>query len=239
MLSLPVPVLQTVVALTLAHVIADFLLQTNWMIRNKRHVGVLSLHVGIVFVLSLGALGGGLLLAGLVALSHFAIDAVKVWVLPEGYREKAPAFFGDQIAHIVAIIVLSVFLDHDLSGGLWGPFVDQLILPATYLTGFLITVIAGGYAVGVVTAPYSTRFANRGLRNAGRMIGQLERVMIFLLVVIGQPAGIGFLIAAKSFLRFESAKKQAAAEYVIIGTLSSFGWALGFATLTVKLADLF
>ena len=68
------------------------------------------------------------------------------------------------------------------------------------------------------------------------MIGLLERALIFLMVLAGQPAGIGFLIAAKSVLRFDTASKdQRASEYVIIGTLASFGWALlvSFATLSL------
>ena len=54
-----------------------------------------------------------------------------------------------------------------------------------------------------------------------------ERGLIFLLLMVGQPTGVGFLIAAKSVLRFDTtAKDQSAGEYVIIGTLASFGWAL-------------
>jgi len=53
--------------------------------------------------------------------------------------------------------------------------------------------------------------------------------------VIGQPTGIGFLIAAKSLLRFEATKEQKASEYVIIGTLTSFGWALAVSSATMAL----
>ena len=49
---------------------------------------------------------------------------------------------------------------------------------------------------------------------------------------------MGFLIAAKSVLRFDASKrKQKAAEYVIIGTLASFGWALICAYATLALLD--
>ena len=40
------------------------------------------------------------------------------------------------------------------------------------------------------------------LPKGGRLIGRLERAMILMLVIAGQPDGIGFLIAAKSMLRF-------------------------------------
>ena len=57
------------------------------------------------------------------------------------------------------------------------------------------------------------------------MIGQLERALILLFVLVGEPAAIGFLIAAKSVLRFGEVKEprnRMEAEYIIIGTLASF-----------------
>ena len=47
---------------------------------------------------------------------------------------------------------------------------------------------------------------------------------------------IGFLIAAKSVLRFGAVREEARlSEYVIIGTLASFGWAILMAIGTVML----
>ena len=43
---------------------------------------------------------------------------------------------------------------------------------------------------------------------------------------------IGFLVAAKSILRFEEAKKQKLAEYILIGTLLSFSLAIALASAT-------
>lgn len=73
------------------------------------------------------------------------------------------------------------------------------------------------------------------LPRGGRLIGRLERAMIMMLVVAGQPDGIGFLIAAKSLLRFGDLaqdKDRRISEYVIIGTLASFaqGFVAAFAT---------
>jgi hypothetical protein len=65
------------------------------------------------------------------------------------------------------------------------------------------------------------------LPGAGRIIGLLERGLIFALILLGQPAGVGLLIAAKSILRFGAVKDdRALSEYVIIGTLASFSWAI-------------
>jgi hypothetical protein len=75
------------------------------------------------------------------------------------------------------------------------------------------------------------------LPQGGRLIGKLERLMIFMLVLSGEIVGIGLLIAAKSILRFgeiQSSESRQIAEYVIIGTLASFAWALGVAHLGAR-----
>ena len=77
--------------------------------------------------------------------------------------------------------------------------------------------------------------SGNGLRGGGAQIGRLERALIFLFLLMGQPNGIGFLIAAKSILRFEEAKKQHLAEYILIGTLWSFGLAIGLGWVTRSL----
>jgi hypothetical protein len=80
------------------------------------------------------------------------------------------------------------------------------------------------FAAGLIFATQAGSFA----------IGLLERALIFLFVLTGQTAAIGFLIAAKSILRFgEVQDDRRAAEYVIIGTLASFAWALAAAQATL------
>jgi len=64
-----------------------------------------------------------------------------------------------------------------------------------------------------------------GLKKAGAYIGVLERLFIFLFVVLGQWSGIGFLITAKSVFRFgdlSRAKDRKLTEYILIGSLLSF-----------------
>jgi len=68
------------------------------------------------------------------------------------------------------------------------------------------------------------------------VIGQWERALIFLFVLVGQLGGIGFLIAAKSIFRFGELKdptNRREAEYITIGTLMSFGTAMAIAYATI------
>ena len=57
--------------------------------------------------------------------------------------------------------------------------------------------------------------------NAGRVIGILERVLIYYFVLNAQFTAIGIILAAKSFTRFKELENREFAEYVLIGTLLS------------------
>ncbi|NGP76179.1 hypothetical protein G3570_06020 [Balneolaceae bacterium YR4-1] len=57
--------------------------------------------------------------------------------------------------------------------------------------------------------------------NTGRLIGILERIFVFIFVLLGQYAAIGFILAAKGVARFQDFKSRTFAEYVLIGTLLS------------------
>lgn len=72
--------------------------------------------------------------------------------------------------------------------------------------------------------------------NRGRVIGLLERALIYAFVLSGQYGAIGFTLAAKGFTRFKELENRAFAEYVLIGTLLSSSLALA-AGWWVKLAN--
>jgi hypothetical protein len=61
---------------------------------------------------------------------------------------------------------------------------------------------------------------------AGEIIGVLERLLIYLLIVGGGGlTTVGFVVAAKSAARFPQFKDPAFAEYFLIGSLTSMGMA--------------
>ena len=67
------------------------------------------------------------------------------------------------------------------------------------------------------------------LENAGAYIGILERLFVFMFIITNHWEGVGFLIAAKSVFRFgdlSKAKDRKLTEYILIGTLLSFGLAI-------------
>lgn len=227
--------IETFTALLFAHVLADFVFQTGWIAANKRRFPVLLLHGAVVLVATAAAAGrvDAPELAALAA-AHMVIDWIKGRVTVPGLA----AFLADQGAHVATLVALAVIRPDLWSGGAWAGLGWLPALMAAF-AGLMLTTRAGGFAVGLLMRPWADVELPTGLTNGGKLIGLLERGLIFLLVMVGQPAGIGFLIAAKSVLRFETTSKdQRAGEYVIIGTLASFGWALAFAYATARLVGL-
>jgi Protein of unknown function (DUF3307) len=254
---------ETFIALLFAHTLADFLFQTNWMVENKRSPLVLGLHTLIVYLTAVAATGSVHPLLVALALIHIGIDVGKlilsaIWKASKGF---AP-FMIDQGLHVLSLVTLTLWLPDLWAQGLWAPgaivtgedggilgtglWSEETPLPVSHLpalmvllTGLLLSTRAGGFAVGLLMEPFAPHLgrgdAGKSLPGAGRVIGHLERGLIFALVLFGQAQGVGLLIAAKSILRFGAVKDdRRLSEYVIIGTLASFGWALivAFATLS-------
>lgn len=215
--------IQTLTALICAHILADFLFQTSWMAQNKSRALPLLAHIGTVLALGFIALGGALQVAAFVALLHLIIDYTKARI----GRDDIAAFLTDQSAHIASIGLAVWLWPQAFAGGIW---VETPLAPEvmTLIGGFILTTRAGQFLVGRLMAPHAAEIHEEdGLENGGAVIGLLERGLTFLLVWAGQPAGVGLLMAAKSFLRVGSANEsRKMAEYVIIGTLASIAWAL-------------
>lgn len=69
----------------------------------------------------------------------------------------------------------------------------------------------------------------------GRVIGFLERIFVFLFILLNQYTAIGFIIAAKGIVRYPDFGKKSFNEYILIGTLLSVLFAMLFAYVTKTL----
>lgn len=72
---------------------------------------------------------------------------------------------------------------------------------------------------------------NRQFRT-GRVIGFLERIFVFLFILLNQYTAIGFIIAAKGVVRYPDFGKKSFNEYILIGTFLSVLFAMVFAYMT-------
>ena len=159
-------------------------------------------------------------------MAHGIID----WIKPR-LPDSAKWFTIDQAVHAIVLLVIAWWL---VQSGILPRFDGIAYKPIVFIGGLIFTVLGAGFLVG--------KFARRlieenqlqldGLDNGGKWIGRFERALIFVFIFIDQPTGIGFLVAAKSILRFEEARQQKLAEYVLIGTLLSFSLAIALSSLT-------
>ena len=69
--------------------------------------------------------------------------------------------------------------------------------------------------------------------NRGRVIGTLERIAVYVLVLQGQYDALGLVLAAKGLARFQNLDDREFAEYFLIGTFLSVVLA-GAVALAVK-----
>jgi hypothetical protein len=238
MVELNLPVF---VALLTGHLVGDFLLQSRTMAHHKRHLPTLLQHVSIVTGISW--LWTGLWWAWWLPLglwgAHLLLDQVKV-VLGD---QRLGWFLVDQVGHLLSLVLLSLLLAPSLRLP-WQALFPGFLPASILLAGAILAVRFGGFLVGKTVQPLLAELHADGgprvpgLAGADRWIGMLERGLIFLLVVAGEPGGVGWLLATKGLLRFGEIREpgqRKEAEYILIGTLLSFGWALVVAFATLRL----
>lgn len=227
--------------LILAHLLGDFLLQPKSWVEEKEKRKVnslwLYLHLAIHAVVSLIILGNPAYwpLVLLVVISHLIIDIVKLSWQTE--KTKVIWFIIDQLLHLLAIT--SIYFLY------MNPSIDltKLLLPQSwiYATALLLLTSVSGITIQNLLANWSKKLDdgnNTSLKNAGKYIGILERLFVFLFVVTSNWEPIGYLLAAKSIFRFGDLKKskdRKLTEYILIGTLLSFAIAMGIGLVVVSL----
>jgi hypothetical protein len=231
------------IKLVLAHLIGDFILQPASWVKTKEERKLkawqLYAHVVIHAVLIILVVWDvyfwpwALLLAG----THLIIDALKISLQRE--KTKRVLFFIDQALHLIILYVVAcLYLDYAPDFDLLS---DQNVLLFVTCLAFLTTPTSVVIKFFIARwTPHMTDGEDESLQSAGMYIGILERLFVFAFFASGHPEGVGFLIAAKSVFRFgdlKEAKSRKLTEYVLIGTLVSFGIAMItgiiFATLMV------
>lgn len=222
------------IPLILAHLLGDFILQPNsWVADKENKKGgsiYLYIHVFLHTILAFIFLWDRNLwwIALIIGITHFLIDWAKLQF--QNPKTKRNWFFIDQIAHILVIGVLSIIYFPFFR---WEDFFNlrnlELITAFVFLTvpsSILIKTIISIWTP--VTVEHS-KIQTESLVNAGKYIGILERLLVFVFILVNHWEGVGFMIAAKSVFRFSDlaeAKQRKLTEYVLIGTLLSFGIAV-------------
>lgn len=218
------------IKLLLAHILGDFFLQPDkWVVEKERiklksnklylHVAI---HAALLFVVffSLDVWQQALI----IGVTHYVIDAAKL--LFQKANTKRIWFFTDQALHIAVIIAC------------WLSFNDGAKIDISfaqnpnvwlYVFGGLLLTSPTAIIIKVVINRFIPNRGSLSLQNAGKFIGILERLLIYVFILTNHFEAVGFLLAAKSIFRFGDLKEGSdlkLTEYVLIGTLLSFGIAV-------------
>jgi len=218
--------------LLIAHVIGDFVFQPDKWVEDKKQKKqrsqYLYLHLGVHALALMTLLKFELdywpvLLT--IVISHFIIDLLKLNL--EGKMNDKLLFGLDQIAHLVVIgILVNIYepyqIDIESLYTLESLIRILALLTVTYVSAIIMKLIMSKWRL-IEDEPKDS------LKDAGKYIGILERLFVFAFIAFGQWQAVGLLIAAKSVFRFgdlSRAKDRKLTEYILIGTLLSFGLAI-------------
>lgn len=236
---------QYLILLFLAHIIADFYMQTEKISEKKdQSIKWVLIHcayyLGIMLLLILPVISDVLIIgASLGALFHLMIDLAKflyIWILKQKGKVSQGIdrniFFADQALHFLSLIGIAY----------WQTRNNLQIIELKFLADFFNVVGLSGFTLASWTfallfihkpaniaiqkllsiyKPLSTRNDKEELK-AGRLIGTVERIIMLILLSIGQFSAIGLVLTAKSIARYDKiSKEKDFAEYYLLGTLIS------------------
>ncbi len=221
------------IKLILAHLLGDFILQPNSWVADKENYKLKSkflyFHVLIHTILSFIFLWDLQLwwVAVLVGITHFIIDAAKLSF--QTIKTKKRWFFIDQLLHVLVIAGASFYFGEFNFSFLQDQEFLKILMAALFLTtpaSVFIKILLSSWT----PAPDGPNtIQTESLTSAGKYIGILERLLVFTFIMVNHWEGVGFMVAAKSVFRFSDlaqAKQRKLTEYVLIGTLLSFGLAV-------------
>jgi hypothetical protein len=221
------------IRLFLAHIVSDFLLQSNKMVDSKKWFApYMILHIVIVFLATI-ILSGLWKISIVIAVTHWLVDSLKMEIQSQKKIKPNKLFVVDQLFHFLIIAILWFW-----HFNLFDKIFETISLP---FVNYKFSLILLAYAWVYFPVGYLIKFATQGIthtnpsqstntqpevEHGGKLIGQFERIIILTLVLLNQYEAIGFLITGKSIIRFADHNSNLRSEYVLVGTMISYALAI-------------
>src|SRR5258708_28990349 len=230
-------------ALYLAHLLTDFVLQPEQMVtRKKRGVALAYAEQGAICWVG-GGLFRGFGIPGLavkigfcgcllvLSIVHLVIDWLKLRLVSSSTLEDGAAtFLGDQAIHALTVFLTAWLIARPpfltlLAKIHWAQSAIEKPLFVTVV--YIAVMFGGGYIVRSLVKPLTKQDmsvlgeTSNEMQNAGMYIGWLERFVVLTALVLQSPATVGLILTAKSIARYPEMKSVRFAEYFLIGTLLS------------------
>jgi len=224
--------LQLLLLQFIAHLLTDYTFQNDAKAKEKNELGFkskfLKWHILVAFLTSfvlsfqLEFLPYAIAIAG----SHWIIDGFK----PAMSKNKVFAkygFFIDQLLHLLMIVIVCSFYVYRNETMTNNFGIECKTNYLAIILAYMICVKPTNIIIKEVFHVFGVTFKQNGeeLVNAGKLIGLIERWLVLTFVLVNHLDAVGFLLAAKSILRYKD-DNTLKTEYVLIGTMLSFGIAL-------------
>lgn len=222
-----------------AYLICEIIAQgtKRWKWKRGLLIAVFSYLLLGIFALWPIPIIAGIFVLGLI------LDTCEEMIIKKSWMEPWSWLIFRFIYLIGLVLMTGIFVNSEnLNSSIWVSFLGEGYYQGVIvLTGAYSTIWLGARFMSRSIQPFirlSTEVDaadpdGAGVPGGGKVIGQFERLLIFVAVLTNAASAVGFLIAAKSILRFgESSKDRKNAEYIIIGTLMSFSYAILFSLLT-------
>jgi len=224
--------LELFLKLFLAHIVGDFVFQPNKWVKSKEdkkykspylywHILIHTIALLIVLQFNFNYWLGILI----IVCSHYLIDLSKLYLIKK--INVRWLFLWDQLAHLVVIFgVVRIYEIYEVDVSIF--YKPQLLL---FIIAVLLVTIVASIVMKLIISKWEldSNSNEMSLNDAGKYIGILERLFIFVFIITNNWQGIGFLLAAKSVFRFgdlSRSEDRKLTEYILIGTLLSFGLAI-------------
>ena len=234
------------VLLLLAHIISDFYLQSVGMedrksVKKQELIRHCVIYWIVMIMLLLFAMSYNLLLFGTIAVFVHAIIEIIKYVYISNIKKnnelsvqiKRNIFYFEQFVCLAGLFVISYFYavyapDTEIYRKLQNVFSVMELCAAkvvSWITAVLIIHKPVNMAISkmlLLYKPKSKDSDRKNVRNAGRLIGTIERSIMLIFISLQQYSAIGLVLTAKSIARYDKIVKEPDfAEYYLLGTLLS------------------
>lgn len=200
----------------------------HWLVFLVLNMLLIILFEKSIWTIFLGAV--------IIALSHFIIDLIRNYALRLNKFSNKVFFLFEQASHIIILFLVYKYFYNNLKSG-WllselSKTIDLLLVIRVILAFTLISKSANVIFKFLLSHFKPDKKLIEELKindnkfydsfeNSGAVIGLLERAIMLSALIVGEYQIIGFVIAAKSIVRFKSSEITMFGEYYIIGTMFS------------------
>ncbi len=229
------------------HMLGDYYLQSDKLAKRKNSSLIGLMQHSVIYAIAMMAViipvlsPGALASAAALSVAHFALDFIKTAYIRRKSKQ-APwrlqdegwlLYLMDQGAHIACMLAAAFILSANGAAPKALAFAADFfrivgISAFTCLKWFAVLLFIwkpANVTIKRVLSRYKPEEAlepGTGVRQAGALIGLLERLIMVIFLSINQYAAIGLVLTAKSIARYDRiCKEKDFAEYYLLGTLLS------------------